>query len=195
MEDEIWKDVIVTKNGVSYDYSGYYMVSNKSNIKRLETTIPTKIKHNQCITRKERLMKPTISSKGYLYIKLSKNGIAKGFQVHRIVAEVFIPNPDNKPQVNHLDENPLNNNVNNLVWATIKENINYGTRTQRATEKLNIAINQYDSNNNLVRSWSSMHEAKNIGGFNPVCICRCCKGTQKTHKGYIWRYTNKTFLD
>lgn len=192
MNEEIWKDVVIHKGNVLYDYTNYYMVSNKGNIKRLETTVPVGIKHVSYGVRKEHLMKQTLSKKGYLYVKLSKNGVAKYFQVHRIVAEVFIENPDNKPQVNHLDENPLNNNVDNLSWSTISENINYGTRSKRAGEKLSVPIDQLDLNGNIIRHWSSMHNAHRIGGFNYVCICRCCKGTQATHKGYMWRYTDKT---
>ena len=69
-------------------------------------------------------------------VYLSKNGKTKAEYVHRLVALAFIPNPDNKPQVNHKDENKQNNYVDNLEWATCKENVNYGTRSTRQSETI-----------------------------------------------------------
>ena len=83
--------------------------------------------------RSKKFIKP-YEWKGYLKVNLYLNGQVKKCRVHRLVAEAYIPNPEGKPQVNHLDENKTNNNVNNLEWATAKENSNYGTRTQRMIE-------------------------------------------------------------
>ena len=83
--------------------------------------------------RSKKFLKPYIW-RGYLKVDLYQNGKAKKCRINRLVAEAYIPNPEGKPQVNHLDENKANNNVNNLIWATVKENINYGTRTQRMIE-------------------------------------------------------------
>ena len=74
----------------------------------------------------------SIDNNGYYVTTLTKDGISKRYQVHRLVALTYIPNPENKPQVNHLDENKTNNNVDNLVWATAFENNNWGTRNARA---------------------------------------------------------------
>lgn len=191
MEEEIWKNLIVTKQGTVYDYSGYYIVSNKGNIKRLETTIPTKIKNNNYITKKEHLMKPILSKDGYLYIKLSKKGVTKVFQIHRIVAETFIPNPTFLPEVNHKDENPLNNCINNLEWCDRQHNINWGNRTQKARDKMSYKVNMYDLNNNFIRQFNSLNEASRIMNVHANTICLCCKNKRNKTGGFKWKYADE----
>ena len=81
-----------------------------------------------------RMTKGSLTKKGYYVTTLTKNGVSKLWQVHRLVALTYIPNPENKPMVNHLDENKANNNVNNLAWATAEENVNWGTAMFRASQ-------------------------------------------------------------
>lgn len=105
---EIWKDI--------EGYEGLYQVSNYGNVKSMERTIYKR----KCKT----IMKtPSLSGKGYLKTSLCKNGKIKYAFIHRLVAQAFIPNPENKPTVDHIDRNKLNNNVNNLRWATYTEQI------------------------------------------------------------------------
>ena len=118
---EQWRPIIITKNGVTYDYTGRYEVSSLGNIKSL-TYGGT--------AGKPKLLQQRTSKKGYVRVRLC----GQDFLVHRLVAEVFIPNPEGKPYVNHKDENPSNNSVDNLEWVTHKENINYGTCQQRMSE-------------------------------------------------------------
>lgn len=92
-----------------------YEVSNEGEVRNIDTGKVLKQEDNR----------------GYLRVILYVNGKKTHKKIHRLVAEAFIPNPDNKPQVNHIDENKKNNSVGNLEWATAKENSNYGTRTQR----------------------------------------------------------------
>lgn len=101
---EIWKDIP--------GYEGIYQCSNKGEVKRLVS--------NRCV--KERILKG-VNSRGYLMVTMSKNAIHDRRLVHRIVAELFIPNPLNRPQVNHIDANPSNNCVDNLEWCNQSENI------------------------------------------------------------------------
>lgn len=117
MIDEDWKDIT--------GYEGLYQVSNFGRVKRLNTN---------------RILKSAKSKGGYPYIVLSKNGITSNKTIHRLVAKAFIPNPENKPEVNHIDENKTNNKVSNLNWMTRKENVNHGTRTERCLIPI-IAIN------------------------------------------------------
>ncbi len=103
-KEEIWKDVV--------GYEGLYKVSNKGRLYSI---------------KRKRKMNPTISKNGYKRVKLYINGKFKTVFVHRIVAKAFLNNPENYPVVNHLDENKLNNNVENLQWCTQKQNVNHGT--------------------------------------------------------------------
>ena len=106
---EEWKNVI--------GYEGLYEVSNKGNVRNV---------------RRNTLLKLSKTNYGYIQVYLYKNGIRTGLKVHRLVAQAFIPNPDNLPEVNHKDENPINNSVNNLEWCDHKYNVNYGHRTENA---------------------------------------------------------------
>ena len=83
---------------------------------------------------RKKYLKPIIDAWGYARVNLSKEGKFKAFKIHRLVAQVYIPNPDGLSDVNHLDEDKTNNNVNNLCWASHKDNCNYGTRNQRIKE-------------------------------------------------------------
>ena len=116
--DEMWKDI--------EGYEGLYQVSNTGQAKSL----------NYKGSGEAKLLKQSTNKQGYKRITLCKNGKTKRYSVHRLVALAFIPNPDNLPIINHKDENPSNNNVNNLEWCTYKYNINYGTARKRAGEKM-----------------------------------------------------------
>ena len=179
---EIWKDI--------KDYEGLYQVSNLSRVRSLERW--EMLKNGYSRSRKGRILKTHIDKYGYERVMLYKDGKQKLKQVHRLVAEAFIPNPDNLPCVNHKDENPLNNVVSNLEWCTYKYNINYGTAIERRSEKmtngkLSKKVFQYDLEGNFIREWESVHEAGR-NGFNQAHIIDCCKGKYKQHKGFIWTY-------
>ena len=103
---EIWKDIP--------GYDGLYQVSNLGNVKSLERYFPSKNPKTPIAHVNEKILKLSANKKGYLSAHLNKNGKMKNIQVHRLVAQAFIPNPNGLPQVNHKDENPSNNNANNL---------------------------------------------------------------------------------
>lgn len=117
-EDEIWKDV--------KGYEGLYQVSSFGRVKHLESFQKNNANLNILNRRLERILKLVLvarkDGKPYFYLTLTKKGKQKMFSVHRLVAIVFIPNPQNKKQVNHIDGNKLNNYVKNLEWATHDEN-------------------------------------------------------------------------
>lgn len=166
---EIWKDI--------KDYEGYYQISNLSRVKSIKFG-------------KERILKPVTNSSGYLQVTLCKNNIKKQYLVHRLVAEAFLDNPDNLPQVNHKDENPLNNVVSNLEWCDRKYNINYGTGIERRSKKKSKTVLQYTLDGVFVREWESAKQAEKEGGFDNGHIISVCGGKRNSHKGYIWRYKN-----
>ena len=133
--------------------------------------------------QKKKFLKPRNSGKGYLKVDLSKNGVHKQYYIHRLVAEAYIPNIENLPQVNHKDENKANNCVNNLEWCDAKYNMNYGTRP----EKTKKPVLQFTLDGELIREWPSATDVvREIKGH----ICHCLKGDRKTALGYIWKYKN-----
>lgn len=117
--DEIWKDI--------EGYEGYYQVSNKGRIKGIRLMY----QHTE-----ERILKPFSNQKGsgYLKVKIYKDTVMKPAYVHRLVANAFLPNPNNYPDINHKDENPHNNSVDNLEWCNESYNMSYGTVQDRRRE-------------------------------------------------------------
>lgn len=159
-------------------YEGLYQVSNLGRVKSLERTIERfnyLTKRKNLITQKEKILKP--KKERYLRIELSKNGKAKIYLLHRLVAEAFIPNPENLPQINHKDENKYNNCVDNLEWCSAKYNRCY------SGEK---SVNQYDKEGNYIKTWKSIKEAQDF--FKIGHISECCRGKVKTAGGFIWQY-------
>lgn len=171
----------------------FYEVSTWGNVRSLDVFVNNLLSKNKKILKKGKILKASTTKCGYLRVTLSKNNIQKTFSVHRLVAETFIPNPNNYPQVNHKDEDKTNNFRINLEWCTAKYNINYGTHNERLSkimvnrEDCSKKVYQYDLKGNLIKEWVSAAEADR-NGYNDQAISKCCLGKHKTHKGYIWSY-------
>lgn len=176
---EIWKDI--------EGYEGFYRISNYGRIKSLERIVNTGLKAIR--KQKETILKLPIK-RGYYQIRLCKNGKRKCYQVHRLVANAFIENPNNFPQVNHKDENKLNNIYTNLEWCSVSYNNTYGTRLDRVIKKnkLRREVIKYDIDGNYIAEYLSVSEAARQNKTNPSCICSCCQGKIKTSKGYVYKY-------
>lgn len=174
----MWKDI--------EGYEGLYQVSDQGEVKSLERIIHKK---NTDTLLKERILKPCLN-RGYHMVSLSINNKIHKFTVHRLVAKAFIPNPDNLPMVNHKDENPSNNCVDNLEWCDNKYNINYGTAIQRRAAKRKRPVKQLSLNGELIKIWDSAVDAGKELGIDRRLICNCCRGQSKTSKGYRWEYDN-----
>ena len=155
---EKWRDI--------KDYPDY-QVSNMGRVKSLKFG-------------KEKILKNIKNNYGYLIVNLSKEGEIKVFKVHRLVASAFIDNPNNLPEVNHINEDKTDNRVNNLEWCSSEYNINFGTRNKRVAKR----ILQFTLEGEFVRKWDSLKEF----GKPHSAISNCLSGRRKSAYGYIWRY-------
>lgn len=170
INNEIWKPII--------EFEDRYEVSNFGNIKSIKSGIN---------------LKPAKSKKGYLLVSLYNGISSKSKRVHRLVAEAFIPNPYNLPQVNHKDENKENNNINNLEWCDNNYNIHYGTVIKRSKIPLMKKVLEFDLNGNFIKEWDSTHEPEAFYGFKKNTISKCCRMIKKslTLHGRFWLYKDE----
>lgn len=135
--------------------------------------------------RSHRYLKPQIVGAGYQKVTLCKNGEKENQYIHRLVAKAFIPNPNDLPQINHLDEDKTNNRVENLEWTTTKENLAYGTRVQRSADSHKKPVYCVE----LDKVFDSAAQAGRELQLTSSNITACCKGKKlKTCGGYHWRY-------
>jgi len=173
IDDEEWRTI--------FDFPNYE-VSNKGNIRSKE--------YNDSLghLRSSKKLKKQVNNCGYEYVILSsKEEKHKTLTVHRIVAKTFIPNPEEKEDVNHIDGNKLNNNVNNLEWTTTQENII--KRYEIGIDGNNYKrVSQFDKDGNLVGSFASSYEAERITGISRTHIGGCCRGERLTAGGYVWKF-------
>ena len=192
---EIWKDV---ENG--------YQVSSLGNVRSLDREHKQKAKQGSWSLHpyKGQNLAQIEHRNGYLFVSI--NGKARS--IHRMVADAFIPNPEQKPYINHKDGNKKNNTVQNLEWCTAKENsrhavdnhlVRFSTEKhlaaireniKRATEANLKRVKQYDQDGRLLNVYSSIKEASEKTNVNPAHICQCAKGRHKTSGGFIWRYAS-----
>lgn len=166
--EEIWKSV----DG----FEGLYEVSNLGRVKSLKRNTAT-----------NKVLKPH-DTKKYLQVCLCKNGIKKDMLIHRLVAEAFIDNPNNLPEVNHKDENKYNNVAENLEWISKIENLTYGTRLERIGIAKSKAVKAFNENGELIAEYKSIKEAAEMNGISSINISRCCRGIYKKSGGYVWEF-------
>ena len=164
---EIFKDI--------KGYEGKYQISNLGNV-------------YSC--NKRDLLIPDTNKDGYFRYHLYKDGKCKKCLAHRLVAEAFIPNPDNLECVNHIDENKTNNCVDNLEWCTKLYNNIYGSRIENINKKLYKPVIGINITNGLIVKYNSIKEASEVLGIDKSSISACCKGKIKSIGGYTWFYEN-----
>lgn len=175
--DKEWRDI--------KGYEGLYQVSDKGNVRHLSNY------DSAGCFRDEYTLKPILSNHGYYEVSLYKNGKAKQYRVHRLVAEAFIPNPENYPMINHKDEVRTNNNVENLEWCDVSYNNNYGSRLSKVTKKLGFPIVSINLKTGEKHFYPSINIAANSTNSSARHISSVIKGERKTHHGMSWRYATE----
>lgn len=176
---EIWKDI--------ENYEGIYQVSNLGRVRSL----------NYRNTNKIKLLSVHTNTKGYLDAHLAKNGISHHCVIHRLVAKAFISNPNNLPQVNHIDGNKKNNCINNLEWCNNSQNMKHAYKMGMIHKMIGVnnpkhkAVYQYDLKGNFIKKWEYIQKAADCLNIKQSGITCCCQGIYKTSSGFIWKYADK----
>lgn len=165
----MWKKIIYNK--ITTDYS----VSDNGEVRK-DTT--------------NRLMKLQIQQ-GYSHVTIQINRKPKRFRVHRLVAEAFIPNPDGKPYVNHIDGNRQNNSVTNLEWVTPAENTRHAVDTGLMLPTRERAVVQFSLDGEKIAEYVSISAAARETNSKNEKICLCCQLQREQYNGYQWRYKNE----
>ena len=189
---EEWRPVV--------GYEGLYEVSNMGNVKSLKYG-------------KERILKAGKNSADYLQVHLCKDGKAKMYTVHKLVATAFCENPEGYTVVNHIDEDKTNNNADNLEWCSRSYNNTYNDRAKKIGKKLRGRKHSEEHNKKvaekltnhpktskpiigidkvtgLILEFASVHEAERETGIDPSSIIKCCKGKRNSCGGFYWMYKN-----
>lgn len=197
---EEWVDI----NG----YEGLYQVSNFGRVRSLDRCVKTKIKHNNYAKRKGKILKTIPHHNGYLFVSLSNGNKSKLYAVHRLVAEAFIPNNDNKPQIDHINTITNDNNVNNLRWVTASENSQNSITKQRRKEantgdknpqygkirsleekiKRSRPVLQFTKEGDFIKEFDAIFLAAEEVNVFSTNIITACKNFNKTSGGYKWKY-------
>lgn len=177
---EEWKDIP--------GYEGLYQASTLGRVKRLSGY--------QC--KKERILNGTMNKDGYISVHLRKNGTEKCLKMHRVIAATFLENPLNKETVNHIDCDKTNNRLDNLEWATYKEQGEHAARHGRVniTEyqkncvraALQKRVYQYTLSGEFIQEYESVKKAAETVGCKHNNISRVCNGIQKTACGFVWKF-------
>lgn len=187
--EEVWKEVD--------SHKGLYEVSNLGRVKSWKGTI----------------MKPQKYVNGYLFAGLSNKGTVTQISIHRLVAIAFIPKPEGKYEVNHINEDKTDNTVQNLQWLTHKENINHGTAIERRVKNSNFKgqnnpmfgikgkdnthskpVFQIDDLGNVLREFESAAEAASHVKCNPSFLSAAARGLYEKAKGFKWKYKDLTAI-
>ena len=186
--EEIWKDI--------EGYEGLYQVSNTG-----------KVRKYIIYRSKWKNLKLMKNNKGYYRVHLCKNKISKEYKVHRLVGITFIPNPENKPEINHINGIKTDNRVENLEWNTHKENMTHAfyklkrqhivssNVKEKSKKNKQKQVIQYAIKIEKIAKYNSIKEASEINNISRSAIGKCCNRKQKDAGGYIWQFENDEIKD
>lgn len=176
--NEIWKPVL--------GYEGKYEVSTLGRVKSLPKS--WRNWNGAIANHSEKILKPRINSYGYERVSLRDGKSTKELFIHRLVAQAFIPNPNKYPEINHKDENPLNNHVDNLEWCTHIYNNQYGSKNRRGALNRGVSVSQYDLHGNYICTYPTIRDAERATGIYINLIRDCANGVTKQGGGFVWKY-------
>jgi len=181
---EIWQAI---KN-----YEGLYEISNLGNCRSIDRYVKYKGIPARTAFFKGKNIYKILTKEGYIKYRLTNSGKTHGYFAHRLVAAAFIPNPYNKPQVNHIDSDRANNNLTNLEWCTNSENLIHSYNNGRVKRYLGKLIDGSKAvvqilNGINIKIWKSSTEAGITLGLNSASIIKCCNNNKKCG-GYDWKY-------
>lgn len=176
--EEIWRDI--------KGFEGFYQVSNLGRVRSVDRYFVNKRGQRRFYPSK--ILKQGLSKNGYPQVNLKKKNTYKCRKVHRLVATAFINNPMHLTQVNHIDENKMNNNVNNLEWCTASYNNNYGTRLDRAMASKSKGVSMIDDKGRTLATFFNSVVASQITGIGDRLIRGVAEGKRHSAGGYIWKY-------
>lgn len=180
MEQVIWKPVV--------GFEGIYEVSNDGRVRSLD--IYVNCRGGKTRLRKGR-MKPTYkNNRGYVILNLYRDSKATYSLVHRLVAEAFVPNPYNKPQVNHIDGDKTNNSADNLEWVTDNENKAHSSVSVGGTQRPKKAVVVTKKTTGKVFNFGGLREAERALNLDHGSAMKVLSGKQITHRGYYIAYAN-----
>lgn len=191
-----------------HGYEGLYEISNLGRVKSCKRECEKYRNGNKYYQPiKEKFKRTQVDRDGYIVIRLSKNGHKSPFSIHRLVATHFIPNPENKPTVNHLFGVKTDNTILDLEWATLSEQNKHSLRLKLRRHPSSIRpgmLGKFGKNHNqskpiiqlsmdgsIVREWDCAADASREKGFTRTHISRCCKGLAESHKGFKWKFKDK----
>lgn len=191
---EEWKDI--------KGYEGLYQVSDWGRVKSLDWELVQKSKYGgqRVVKHKGRILKQVLNNKGYYYLRLSKNGMVAKKYIHRLVAEAFIPNPNNYNEVDHISGDTKNNKKCNLRWCTHRQNLSFPLAKLHISIRLKGKSNPQKakmvdkiskSDGEVVEEYPSLTQAAQLNKCSTNGIWKCCKGIWSEWNNYIWKYHSK----
>jgi hypothetical protein len=186
MTEEVWKPI--------KGYEGIYEVSSLGRFKSLERDVAsTFYGRPRTLHLKEKILKQQQNHRGYMTIRIGTGANKVSLYMHRVVAEAFIPNPHNLPAINHKNEQPNDNRVENLEWCDHAYNNAYGNHGYKIAQARGYPVRQMTKDGQTVAEYYSANEAARRTGISVDGIYRCClkRKRYKTAGGYRWEYIDK----
>lgn len=191
---EVWKDIP--------NYEGLYQLSNLGNARSLNRYVNHSKNPNFKVLKKGKTLSLCIGSNGYINLILSKNNKTTTKSLHKLIAKMFLPNPNNYPCVNHINGIKTDNRVENLEWCSFSHNSKEAFRTGLSIQKrgkenpASKKVIQYDLDGNFLKEWGSLGEIQRKTKLSKANVSKCCqqKKGYKTVGGFVWKFKEEDYV-